>query len=492
MVTIGAPGQVSTPSVTLSLGGGQIGLTSFLSTSVAGQIAVASCGILPQDLSKVPEQASNQKCTVTISDGKNGSHVLFTGYMSGVSGRRGGNSFTAGVDLIHIARDLDNMRFGAPGLHPEGGNDFSYRRVPGASATVDDSGIFSGGVQYYSGGNIIAQPLQELAKRLTSLSSVTSGYGLKARTESLGPAIALLGSISVKGGDLSIGASVHPTINRSMKMKLEHSFSTQASLWDSLNSLFGEYGILLLCMPDGSVVATPDTAGIASPASNFIGGDQILSFSHNSQCYRNIAGVDIICSQASRTGGAGADAAKNSLIASYYPGGVSDGASFVLNAPGFLYDLTSMVAKSDASAGVPPTPGSLAAGSTMAAVGITTAEELARMQALYAFRQDYAKMIYTLERSKTRTFAVTTPLMPKVFPGTVCMLQPYSTVRVRPDVGGIGDGRIFYGYCMSVSHAIDFKGKTMSTTMQFRNVSPDYEVLNQEHPLYKCQPLPWE
>ena len=498
MMIVGSTKSVSHPIVTLTVGGQEIPATSFSSQFAAGQIAVARAGILPQYINSLPDAASNQKCEVRISDANGGGGgVLFSGYLSGISGMRSGRSFTAGVDMIHIARDLDNMRFGAPGLHPNGAQDFRYIKYSASASASSgyDKGMWTGGSSYYTGGNLVTPVLAEISRRLGAIGTMRTKSGLHYRYDSLAATQALLKTIIVKGGDLfpTYANIAKSDINRSFVQKIENSFNGQASLWDTVCSMFGEFGILLLCMPDGTVVATPDTSGLASNGSNMIGGDQILAFRQNSQFYRNVGGVDIINSQLAPKSPATAQLSANSLVASYYPSGSgSDGASFVLNAPRFLWRLGTYTSKDGAAAALvtPPSPGTCRTASTQAATGGSPTDIGPSFQ---PFRDAYAKMIYFIERDKMRTLSATTPLMPGAFPGTMVTIQPYSTAKIRPNDGqSISSKDSFQGYCFSVSHNIDFKAKSIGTTMQFRNVSSTSEPRSSDHPLYPgWKPLSW-
>lgn len=438
MTIIGEPGEVSRVDGYLSGAGGKLEISGFNCIYAVGSLPVCRVFLPPELLSKIPDEQTTDVYQVKVSDGKK-DHTIFTGYIAGDNGRITGNKVCAGVDLVHLARDLDETRLSAPSLHPRSISDYSSVWANEFSAAGTE---FESDPQFFTpgGGKLPEQIIKALMKHLKDLSSSAKEVaGETAKTESLQKGIDLLGKVTFLDGTIKgsiegpLSSKGTNSINEWARQQAFGSFSSARSVWDTLTSMLCQFGIYLVCDNEGKVFTSTDCSGMKSPG-NKLNGEYIATWDKNSAMYRNVGEVVI---------------ATDNVKASDFdnkgqPGGFvsysnkKDGATLVLQVPGWLNPIART---NDAGDG------------------------------MVEVQKQYAKMVYGLERNKFRTMSLTGPLAPLAIPGTVAEISPYSAMKAKSG-GKIEDlSKTYIGYCHQVSHEIDAQSGVMETTFHFKNVS---------------------
>lgn len=497
MVIIGKPGGVSKPYAVLrKLGvGDEIPITMVSVEYTIGAIPRCRVGIPPEFLQDIPMKATDDVYEVVASEVGQEQMPIFTGYVAGPSGRKTGRSYTAGIDLIHIARDLDQMRLSAPSLSlNEGGiNDFRYQRA-GSNVTTENTSQFNIlDDSYYSsiGGAPLAQQIIDgVIKKLEKLFTVVKDGKVPIRKENYNKAIQLLESIDVVHGVLSgpIGKALaskdQNSINSYLVQRLNNSFESQSSIWDTMSAIFADFGLTFLCKNDGTVAVVANLANFTPPDSNFIDGGFIVGMEFGAKFYRNVREISLIMPNMSP----GPYSSENSAENKDRPSTVvtwpaeddgSNGASLTMLFPGWLTPISFRTGVNDKY--LEPKSGVNVGSGQKTDVPVATES----LKAIRMAQLNYAEMMFNLEQSKLRTMAVSGPLSPLALPGTTTFVQPYSSVQSR-NGRSLGDQTaVFSGYIYSVLHNIDIDGKVFSTTLNLSHVSDVSEELNiDKHPIY--------
>ena len=498
MTILGDPARATRPTGYLLLGGQQVPITSFQASFSVGNIPLARVGILPEFLSQLPTDADNQVAEVHVGDGTS-DHLVFRGYVSGENSRASAESYGAGVDLIHLARDLDEMRLSAPSLHAQGCNDWSYQRQGSSRVVGGDGSFVLGSAQFFSASKttpLARQVIDELVRFMQEDLQVTVDRGNPAftfKTESLQPAIDLLKTVRVTGGGTirpeiatALSSNVRTdSINGHLVAVLNDSLICQRSIWDALTAAFSDFGLTLLCDNAGNVFVVPDLANFKPPEQNLLDGDYLLGQDQASSFYRRVGEVVLISRGVALDpkADAGGDSGYAATVTSWPPPGDStttrDGATLSLQFPGWLSPISYVVDPKELS--VEPPSAANPAPNTQAPAN-TTSER----QAVAKAQLGYAQMLFNLEADKRRTFSCTGPFAPLAVPGTTVALQPYSQVQARSSGATIAQvDALYYGYLYQVRHDVDVMGKTLTTSFAFRNVSRAEEGLAlTDHPIF--------
>lgn len=459
MVIIGKADTVVRPTGVIRGPAGNIEIATLSCSFAVGTIPVCRVGIPPEALSKLEDSQSNQIYDVLVGD-RQPEFLMFRGYLAGESGKIQGDSISAGIDLVHIARDLDQMRISAPSLHPASILDYNYtyRGDTTTGSGAEGGFIFEGESFFKPGGGMLSkQIVNGLIKILTTtLSERSQGVGGDGgpKIEAFAPVIQALNSIkhlnsTIKGAiEGPLSTQDNNSINTWARARAAGSFNSMRSVWDTLTTIFAEFGVHLVCDNAGNIWAMADCAGF-KPSGNELLPTYIGSFDHSSALFRNIKEVNLITDQIrneSSTGGGTAG-----TLVTYPPESKDVGASMAVQMPGWLNPIAS----------------------TGSSVGAADAQ------------REFAKCQYFLERNKMRTIAVTGPLAPRVVPGTVARIVPYSAIKPFSGQKLEPLTRTYVGYCYQVNHFIDVASHVMQTTFYFRNVSneADKEVLT-THPIF--------
>jgi hypothetical protein len=453
MRLIGKPNDTVRPEGFLEGPGGVIPISGLTCVNSVGSIPICRVFIPPEFLSQIPDEQTDDLYKVKIKDGEE-DVVIFTGYVAGDNGKITGTRVMGGVDLVHPARDLDESRISAPSLHPASIVDYSYTLLPegdfgGSGFSFEPATFFTSG-----GGKLPEQIVNGLKKEMESLQSESSSNGGETvKTETLQRGIDLLGRLKFKDGTLkesiegplASGDSNNSSINTWVRQRCEGSFNAARSVWDTLTSIFSEFGIYLIGDGDGGVFTAADCAGMfVNPFDNLLDGKYVATFDKVSAITRSIAEVQL----------ASENVRANMFDDSGGPGGFvsfmdgKQGATLVLQMPGWLNPIVE-----------------------------TESEGLVKAQ------QDYAKAMLYLERSKFRTISASGPLAPRALPGTIVQVAPYSAMKARSG-GQIEDfNKTYFGYCYQVAHEIDVSGQIFQTTFFLKNVTSSGDSIS-EHPLF--------
>lgn len=478
MKKIGNPGEVVRPGGFLVVGGDRIPLTSFSSSLSVGSIPTCRVGIPIEFIRYIPKQATKTMCRVVVGE-ENDLSTIFTGYVSGRSGRISSNRVEAGVSLVHPARDLDTMRMLAPGMHTSGLDDWSNNRAP------RDGGGNSGANTFFrqGGGSLPSQLIAGIANRLNFWSrqtSVGSAQEVSFRRSGYADAIKMLNSIIVLNGnigDLNLSSNLAVTVNDHALAIVEGSRSSQSSLWNSITQLFSDFDLYMICDNKGQVLVSTNLANFKPAGENYFYSDQIYSFDQSSSFGRNVSEVIMISQGFMDTNGVIGKFSQSTLV-SYPPDAAQDvaGGTMCMSMPQWLTPFNQITVENSKkrvppSAANPKPPGGK--------VGPPTIDK-----SIAGAQLAMAKAYYNNERDKWRTMSFTGPIVPDAIPGTTIWVEPYSSV-VALSGGSVSDGSVFSGYVSEVQHTIDVGGKSMYTTFVLRNVSEVSEALNIDtHPVY--------
>ena len=489
MKFLGAPGKVTLLDGYLEGPGGQIPIEMFSSDNTVGRIAIARVSVPPQYAQSISDLATTDKYKIMVGEKNGAMYNVFTGYISGKFTRFHSGSIRTGLDLIHPARDLDQMRLAAPGLHCGSVADMHYYRISTARSSAE---LGPGHETYFEGsGNIVTSFIQGLSKRLTHISSLTlEDPYFEGKKESLAPCIAMLNSIKVINGNLDARGIIQGTnnpVNKAIKARVEDSFHSYASIWDTVNTVLSDFGMLLICNPDGTISASVDLGGVIPNEGNYLDGENITLFDSSSAFYRNVKSVVLVSHEMMSAHMVGdASGKKYTGIVVGYPNPEptgEQGATVQLHFPRWLDNLAYAAnytyrkkefASSASSLPYQKQEESLGTGSTTS-----------QRQKTMELRQQYAKMLYCLERNKMRTFSVTSIMAPTAIPGTTATIAPWG--NVIPFGAGepnLDMSTIFSGYCCTVQHLVDVQARNVSTTFTFRNVTSDFSELVEKNPLF--------
>jgi hypothetical protein len=513
MVIIGQKNRAVRPAGYLEGPSGiKIPITSFAASFTVGNIPVARVGILPESLRTLPDDANEDIYSVRIGDDTQEPQQIFRGYVCGPSGRLSPTDIRAGVDLIHVARDLDQMRLSAPSLHPQGCNDWSYRRAGSARVATQGNGAFPMGdnrfFQASRNKSLPAQIIEELIHFMENELRVEvqrSNPAYLFKKEDFQPAVDLLKTIKFFGGGTirselaaALANPVTNSINGHLVNSLNESFLCQRSIWDALTAALSDFGLLLLCDNAGQVFVIPDLSNFQPPEENLLDGEYIITRDQSSTFFRQIREVMLvsrgIVPSPNADGGGGAFVGtitswpppKSTSEQASGPAEAGRGATLSLMLPGWLSPISYLVDREELRR-EPPNP------SNPKILSDAPKDTTSQRRAVAEAQSAYAHMLYNLERDKRRTFCLTGPLAPRATPGTTVRLRPFSAVRARTTGADLRDFDIeYHAYLYQVSHFIECGGApTMTTTFNFRNVSKSDEGLSlTEHPLFSdCAPF---
>lgn len=470
MKFIGKRGETNRISFYVRGSGGRIDVSGFKCKFAVGSIPRCELQCPPEMLSKIPDEQSNDKYELIVDDGE-GEDVLFTGYASGDTSSLSGSSVSAGFGLTHIARDLDEARISAPKLHPASSVDYSYvfndlsGSATGGAVTLGSSPRF-----FEKGkGKVSEQIVKSIQAHLKDLSSASKSPNGATAKQDMQRSIDLLNSIEFLDGKFSkevedkISGTEITSLNSWLTSRILGSITSFGTVWDTLTGIFSELGIYLVGNNEGKVIAVADCAGM-SPQGNELNGTIVTGWSKSSNFYRNVGEVVLVSDNIRSQDVSAAQGAVGGFV-TYPPSGSNQGASLAFRLPGWL--------------------------NPIATIGDIKPSDMLAVQ------RQYARMIYTLERSKFSTAVVTTNIAPLAVPGTVCKVKPYSAMKARSG-GGVEDfDRTYAGYCHMIEHEVSANpngGRTMRTNFYLKNVTIDGKGAQiNKHPLFDdVTPFTWK
>jgi hypothetical protein len=383
-------------------------------TNTVGKIPTCSVLILPEDVENF--DSPDKEATLEIS-GEGGSGTLFTGYITGINFSNMNGRVSAGVDIIHKARDLDETSALVPGMVSAGNVDIKVILYHKSSAT---KGLTSPTVIRTDLSKPFMTAVCETITSVLERATVSSSQGfVQSNAGDKQKAIAMIKSIgensqlgNFTGGgdpDLEAGASryIYGVMCRA---------NSSSTMWDVLSEILAGFDCMLVCKPDGTVVATPNFSGIASQG-NAIDSQIITKFDKSSLTQRSPKETLVVSNHQTR-------AVKQNVWKQYVVGHYSDSrpgsrGSLYLNAPGWI--------------------------SSVASANNTIKQKMCdKLAEVYCLR--YAH--------KMDTINIVCPVCPDVYPGTSATFTPASSLK---NFRGMNIGAFeteFDGYCSSITHTL--------------------------------------
>lgn len=440
--------SLNKPEASLSGAGGKIPLSGFSVQMVVGQMGRAHVSFPQEFLGQVMSASMDQEVKLIVDD-----EPLFVGYVSGPSTEISGEAFTAGANLVHKSRDLDDGGLFSPGLHPMSTEDYSFSMAytsdsAGTSELTNRQFMFDLTKNMGTGiPDHIAQMMEQTVNR-TKSRSIAGNKNLEYIATKISDAspdvIEALGKITADGACKLIGADGNSALSQSatsfVTKALTSSMQGGQSAWNVLASMYAVFGMTIICKPDGTAMACPDYSGCKPDAANDIQENSISRFSLASPKVRTPSGVMALSFGVSgglKDGKLG----QSTAVASYFPeGNQASGGTYVTGLPGWMIPVVR-----GGSAEIPTFP-----------------EELANM---------WAKQIFHEVSNSGRTMQITMPFTPSALPGTTYRATPASSAKFLMG-GTTGLGSSYSGYCHALTHSMRSDSNAIQTTMDFRNVFP--------------------
>jgi hypothetical protein len=488
MKVIGKPNKVVELDGYLLAPSGKIPIEMFSSDNTVGRLAIARISVPPQYAQSINDLATSDKYSIFVGEKDGEMYNVFTGYISGKFTRFHSGSLRTGLDLIHPGRDMDQMRLVAPGLHCGSVGDLKYYRISTSTFSASEG---PGKYPYYEGdSNIASSFLNALSERLSEVNSVElEDPYFEGKKESLGPCVALLKSIDVKNGFLDAGGLIqanHNPINLAINGKVESSFFSHSSIWDTVSAVLSDFGMLLICNPDGTVSASVDLSGLQPNKSNYIDGEIITMFDSSSAFYRNVKSVILVSNEMMAAPNITDPGNRYTGVVVSYPNPEpqdEQGANVSLAFPRWLENLAYNAKFNYTDKEPASSSSSIQHQNNEEQLGNANTDD--ERKSTKSIQEKYAQMLYTIEKNKLRTFRVTTVMCPTAIPGTNATIFPWGSV-IPFGAGGknINMGTQFVGYCSTVQHLVDVQSRNISTTFTFRNVTSDLSELLASNPLF--------
>jgi len=466
MISIGSANELTKVTAYLE-GDEKIPITSFSCSYSIGSIPTCSIGVPAEFISKLPKRADENSYKVIVESNSN-KYTLFTGYVAGPSGTVSGRSIEAGINLVHLARDLDATRTSNPNLLTSGVNDWNF--------FLSRSGDGEGEYYYFFNDDASDVPLpKQIINGMIKTLEESSNYSSRIdKFIDYEKSIKLLGKIKVLNGtlDKETGGIFKNTINKFVEKEFNGSVDSQTSLWNTLNSVMSQFGFQLICNYKGEVLITTDVANFIPPDKNYFYSDRIWSLNQSSFFVRNVSQVNLLLNNQN-------SGAENEILVSYPPDPTADQAfsgSMIIILPEWLEDLNipNEVGPESVPASPCYPPGELP----------KPKDTVDQANSKKNSQEKYAKSIYYSEKNKWSTISFSGPLLPNAVPGTTVWVQPYSSVKAMSGVE-MGDGSLFSGHLVEVSHSLSASGMSVQTSLVLKNVSRSDEDANiKEHFLF--------
>lgn len=415
-----------------------------------GDIPTCSISVLPEDVRKFED--IDTEVTVSVQPGG----TLFKGYPTGISCSNMNGSISAGVDLIHVARDLAETSSLVPGMVPGGTADIkTWLFLPEglkANATSGKDIIFPVSTKPF--GEAICEGITKFLEA-TNLSYVNgfsiSEAGEKSKAISM---IREIGSNSKETGNLA-GATF--LVERAVSGYCQGVLSRvggSATMWDVLSEILGSFDCYLSCKPDGKVVIVPNFTGV-SASGNSIESSIIQKFDRSAVSPRSPKECKIV----------GTKYAQNKAQ-SFLPGEMGSATSSLPGSRGTM---------------VMSVPGWLDTAIWDSDTG----------EARQKLMDKYAEAVIMRHSNEQKTFNLMCPVCPGVFPGTSAKFQPASSIKAF-DGGKVSSfDKTFDGYCYSVEHYLS-TGSFCTTFMFKTALETDRYQKQGSHPLFEgAKMLEW-
>lgn len=406
-----------------------------------GEIPTATVIIKPEEVTKYT--SPDQELALTISNVP-GSGTIFKGYLSGVNFSNMNGNISAGVDIIHKARDLQETSSVVPGVSKSGNAEVStilYRdpqkifgNLSGAYQKFDVTKPFPKAIC-----DGVIDWLNSVRQNGTTIKESNAGEKAKA--------ISMLSAIAKNSEDMGnfFDSGATERVSRFCSNVLERSH-VSSDIWDTLSILIGAFDATLLCHPDGRVIMTPNFCGVKSQQ-NEIPSEIIEKMDRSSQIKRSPKECLIMSNV---TMAQDKNMAVSCPIAQAVDKNPGTRGSMLISAPGWCADLDSNKANDLAQKGM----------------------------------DKLAEAILYREAHKTRTFNVITPVCPGAVPGVSAKFVPASGVKNFDGNPVEIFEEEFDGYCYKIEHILDIE--TWTTTFYFQSCVESSSGINKlsKHPLF--------
>jgi hypothetical protein len=417
------------------------------------EISTATVYLKPEDITSF---SPDQEATIQISDAPN-SGPIFKGHVSSVNFSNMNGQLTAGIDLKHRAKWLDEASGLIPGLTPGGNYDVEtiiYKRkstyIDGASGAY-----FKFDVKKPFPEAICGDSNSGLIGWISNVSASSCNGFVDADAGEKGRTISMLNQIKndsepfrFKFPELSVKVSQYcnNVLNRA---------TTSSTMWDMLMVILGSFDCCLVCKPDGKVIMTPNWAGVKSSV-NSVDSSFITKFDLSSLTPRNIKHCRVVGAVGSKF--KEANKMKNQVMGNFSEEGVSSGGSMFMSAPGWINDI-----HVDA---------------------ISSSTQKSALDAL-------AQCILYREKDKDQTVNLITPISRNVIPGTCATFIPASSIISFHTGSEVSPFRDKYdGYCYRVEHIM--ASDTWSTIFYFQTCTSNNRKVS-SHPFFPSATQPiWE
>ena len=442
------PGKVSKPTVTVSGdSGGDIDITAVTAVLEVGKIPVATIAAPPEYSEGLLGHQTNQRFRISVA-GK----PVFTGYISGPSGRCTGESINYSNGLVHLSRDLDQSRMWCPGIHPMSMDDWQCYFVPGFSNDVAILDVI--GRDFDCKKELMGEVIRVVKAMLetTLVVKQASLYGdLTGIQADAATVIPLLSRFyapqrNLMHSSISSNVAIDLSIGQFMAAQMTQSRNSNRSVWDTMQLMFSHLGMTTVCDASGNVMVVPIYTGCAPPSGNFIDDDWILGYDYNSVYHRNVGNV-LLLSHASQDFGGG------------LPGSV-DGPVKSLISRSAMYPPKKDTKSPGSGTLVLPVPRWLTP-----QLGGQEAVDVGVPQGLLDL---YAKSIFFEYRNSGRAVKLITPFCPGATPGTCISFQP--STKMKPFSGKKTDQGPKSGYLWKVIHVADVESKTFQTEWYIESI----------------------
>ena len=410
------------------------------------EIATATIWLKPEDLSQFNP---DQPVSINISGAPNGG-LIFKGHVSAFNFSNMNGQLTAGIDLKHRAKYLDEASGLVPGLTPGGNYDIKTILFKPKSQVADGaSGIsVDFDVKKPFPEAICGDEKKGMIGWLTSVGESNCNGFKVADAGILSRTIEILNGIKKDSDPFKFKYS---TLNKRVSKYCNGILSraaTSSTVWDLLSVIIGSFDCSLVCKPDGKVIMTPNWMGVAADM-NHIDTEFITKFDLSSLTHRNIKHCRVM-------GSVGTHVKKNKMTAKsmgdFSMGGTATSGTMVLSAPGWINDV-----HVDPDRGTP---------------------EGTQKKAL----DSLAECILYRERDKDQTVNLITPVALDAYPGTCAYFIPASSIISFHTGAEVAPFTTEYdGYCYRTEHIMATNSWT--TTFYFQTCTTKGNKVD-SHPFF--------
>lgn len=443
MTYIGKPDSVVRPVVTAN----GVNVVSARVTMRVGEIPTCSLSLRPEAVSQFDNV--DQEVSVVIS-GSGGGGTIFKGYPTGINCSNMSGSVSAGVDLIHKARDLSETSTIVPGIVPASNADtetYIYNPAELVKGAMDSKNIRFP-VDQKEFGSAICEGLYNFISFIgvsASVEFLPSAAGDKQKALAM---VSKIGAASAATSGRLGGAdpAVASWVSEYCAGMLSRGGSS-ATIWDVLSMIAGAFDSYLVCLPGGGVTIAPNFSGVRS-SGNEIPSEIIQKFDRSSLSKRSPKECRII-----------------HPIASAYMDNKNMGdmmGSATTDLPGCRGTLMMSC------------PG------WIAKMQIGSNERIAKRKAM---ADKYAKSVAMRYAHEDKTFSIMCPVCPNVFPGTCATFRPASSIKSFQGGKISVFDKTFDGYCYQVEHFLS-TGAFYTSFMFKAALDTDTYQKESSHPLF--------